>query len=47
MRLDPVVIRARADVRRRMSRGGSVDDIDSEIIEPSELSADAKAARWL
>ena len=46
-RLDPMLGQARADVRRRMSRGGSVDDVDAEIIEPSDLSADEKAALWL
>jgi hypothetical protein len=44
---DPTLGRARADVRRRMSHGGSVDDVDAEIIEPSEFTADAKAALWL
>ena len=38
---------ARADVRRRMSRGGSVDDVEAEIIEPSSFSAEEKAALWL
>ena len=46
-RLDPVVGRARADVRRRMSRGGSVDDVEAEIIEPSSFNDDEKAALWL
>ena len=46
-RIDPMLGQARADVRRRMSRGGSVDDIDAEIIEPSGFSADEKAALWL
>ncbi len=46
-RLDHMLAHARADVRRRMSRGGSVDDVDAEIIEPSGLSADEKAALWL
>ena len=45
--LDPTVGRARADVRRRMSRGGSVDDVEAEIIEPAGISADEKAALWL
>lgn len=45
-RFDPLG-RARADVHRRMSRGGSVDDVDAEIIEPSGFSADEKAALWL
>ena len=45
--LDPVLGQARADVRRHMSRGGSVDDVDAEIIEPSDFSADEKAALWL
>jgi hypothetical protein len=44
---DPVLGRARTDVRRRMSRGGSVDDVDAEIIEPSMLSTNEKAALWL
>jgi hypothetical protein len=46
-RLDPVLGRARTDVRRHMSRGGSVDDVDAEIIAPSDFSADEKAALWL
>ena len=46
-RLDPMLGRARTDVRRHMSRGGSVDDVDAEIIEPSDFSVDAKAALWL
>jgi hypothetical protein len=46
-RLDPMVQRARADVRRHMSRGGSVDDVDAEVIAPSAFSADEKAALWL
>lgn len=45
--LNPVLGRARADVQRRMSRGGSVDDVDAEIIQPSEFSAEEKAALWL
>jgi hypothetical protein len=45
--LHPRLTGARADVRRRMSRGGSVDDIDADIIEPSGFSADEKAALWL
>ncbi len=32
-RLDPMLGHARADVRLRMSRGGSVDDVDAEIID--------------
>lgn len=46
-RLDPMLGQAHADVRRRMSRGGSVDDVDADIIEPSDFSADQKAALWL
>ena len=46
-RLDPALGRARTAVRLRMSRGGSVDDVDAEIIEPSEFSAEEKAALWL
>ncbi|HEX8744260.1 MAG TPA: hypothetical protein VF712_14105 [Thermoleophilaceae bacterium] len=46
-RLDPRLGRVRADVRRHMSRGGSVDAVDAEIIEPSGFSADEKAALWL
>jgi hypothetical protein len=46
-RLDPIVGRARADVRRLMSRGGSVDDVDADILEPSDFSPDEKAALWL
>lgn len=46
-RLDPMLGRARADVRRCMSHGGSVDDVDAEIIEPSGFSAEEKAALWL
>jgi hypothetical protein len=46
-RFDPVLTRARADVRRRMSRGSPINDVDSELIEPSGFSADQKAALWL
>jgi hypothetical protein len=46
-RLDPTLGRARADVRRQMTRGGSVDDVDAEIIAPADFSADEKAALWL
>jgi hypothetical protein len=46
-RLDPEIGRTRADVRRSMSDGGTVDDVDAEIIEPSGLTADEKAALWL
>ena len=46
-RLDPKIVKARKDVARRMSRGGTVDDVDAEIIEPSDFSADEKAALWL
>ncbi len=45
--MEPMLGRVRADVRRHMSHGGSVDDVDAEIIEPSGLSADEKAALWL
>ena len=45
--LDPVLTRARAEVHRRMSRGSPIDDVDSELIEPSGFSADQKAALWL
>jgi hypothetical protein len=41
------VVRAREDVRRRMSHGDTIDDVDAEIIEPSDLNADEKAALWL
>ena len=34
-------------IKTRMARGGTIDDIDAEIIEPSDLSADQKAALWL
>jgi hypothetical protein len=30
-----------------MRRGGSLDDVHSELIEPSDLTADQKAALWL
>lgn len=45
--LDPTLGQARTDVRRHMSRGGSVDDVDTEIIAPSQFNADEKAALWL
>jgi hypothetical protein len=44
---DPALSDTRTLVRRRMSRGSSIDDVDAEIIEPSGLSADEKAALWL
>jgi hypothetical protein len=40
-------VRAHEDVRRRMSHGDTIDDVDAEIIEPSDLNADEKAALWL
>ena len=46
-RLDPTLREARADVRRRMSRGASVDEVDAEIIEPSNFNGEEKAALWL
>ena len=46
-RLSPAIGQAHAGVRRLMSRGGSVDDVDAEIIEPSGFNPDEKAALWL
>ena len=34
-------------IRRRMRHGASIDDVDLELIERSDLSADEKAALWL
>jgi len=34
-------------VQERMRYGGSIDDVDAEIIEPSTLDPDQKAALWL
>jgi hypothetical protein len=35
------------EIRRRMRRGDSIDDVDLELIERADLSADEKAAVWL
>ena len=35
------------EIRRRMRRGDSIDDVDLELIEPADLSANEKAALWL
>ena len=35
------------EIRRRMRRGDSIDDVDLELIERADLSADDKAALWL
>ena len=34
-------------IRRRLRYGGSVADVDAEIIEPSPFSEDQRAALWL
>ena len=46
-RLDPSLTGARAEVRGRMRGGSTIDDVDAEIIEPTDFSADEKAALWL
>ena len=35
------------EIRRRMRRGDSIDDVDLELIERTGLSPDQKAALWL
>ena len=35
------------EIRRRMRRGDSIDDVDLELIDQTDLSADEKAALWL
>jgi hypothetical protein len=35
------------EIRGRMRRGDSIDDVDLELIERTGLSADEKAALWL
>lgn len=35
------------DIRTRMRRGHSIDEVDLELIERSGLSPDEKAALWL
>jgi rhamnogalacturonyl hydrolase YesR len=35
------------EIRRRMRRGDSIDDVDLELIERTNLTADEKAALWL
>ena len=35
------------EIRKRMRHGDSIDVVDSEIIERSDLSGDQKAALWL
>lgn len=34
-------------IAERMERGGSVDDVDEEIIGPSPFTNEQKAALWL
>jgi rhamnogalacturonyl hydrolase YesR len=35
------------EIRARMRRGDSIDDVDLELIDQTDLSADEKAALWL
>jgi hypothetical protein len=35
------------EIRRRMRHGDSIDDVDLELIERTDLSPDQKAALWL
>ena len=35
------------EIRRRMRRGDSIDDVDLELIERADVSTDEKAALWL
>ena len=35
------------EIRGRMRRGDSIDDVDLELIDQTDLSADEKAALWL
>jgi hypothetical protein len=42
-----LVVALQENVHQRMRHGGSIDDVDTEIIEPSPLDADQKAALWL
>ena len=35
------------EIRRRMRHGDSIDDVDLELIDRTDLSADEKAALWL
>ncbi|HYZ81676.1 MAG TPA: hypothetical protein VE571_10425 [Solirubrobacteraceae bacterium] len=35
------------EIRRRMRRGDSIDEVDRELIEASDRSPDEKAALWL
>jgi hypothetical protein len=35
------------EIGRRMRRGDSIDDVDLELIERADLSADEKATLWL
>ena len=34
-------------IRLRLSHGGSIEQVEAEIIDPSPYSADQKAALWL
>jgi hypothetical protein len=35
------------EIRTRMRHGDSIDDVDLEVIERSDVSPDEKAALWL
>ena len=35
------------EIRGRMRRGDTIDDVDLELIDQTDLSADEKAALWL
>jgi phytoene/squalene synthetase len=41
------VVRLQERVAALMSCGASLDRVEDEIIDPSDLSADQKAALWL
>jgi hypothetical protein len=47
LRAQGLIVRFQDRIQKRMARGGTIDDIDAEIIEPADLSADQKAALWL
>jgi len=45
--LTPAILALQEVVEVRLRHGGSIEDVDAEIIEPSTLNSDQKAAPWL
>ena len=43
----PGIVRLQERIAAMMSSGASLDQVQSEVIDPCELSSDQKAALWL